>query len=529
MLRKFYLAAVFCLAAAVFGTAPKSAADPWRPSTTATAEQAQSATAHTVQLGPYRIGAGEWVEYTTVSASFADWDLPAGMYAGELTVELQGPIVVEAGGSLSIGTLSLGGSEASPLLRGTLTSQGIILVEAGGSLSLTDVAGDFDGEGWFVVQEPGASVELLSGDLDEGLIQWAPPSVNNQHHAPDDVWLPEGTPLTAEALPATLKTYLQYQGKEEYTDLPLAWDLSDYDGRTTGTVTLTGHFLDENGTALDSTCPLTVTVHWYATSEIVVTGSSWNGSEACTATLFLTQLPPDAELWGEISTDDGATWQVWPDFELLSDSNTGYAAVFFLEDDTPRLFRLAAVDYAGEQHWVSRGILLPTEDSDDQGGNHGGSLNPIVPERTPQPTATPVPSATPTEQPAAGEGSASDNAASTATPAPEEEVASRITPSAGEEPAAAPLRAQAQQGTAPHAVPQTDPEATPAPIAAAQPSEQPAATGTPAPTANETPETATQAAPPSSGWNLGQAAAVLGGIAVCAGLGAASVVLGKKK
>lgn len=507
MLRKLYLAAVFCLVAAVFGTAPKSAADPWRPSTTATAEQAQSATAHTVQLGPCRIGAGEWVEYTTVSASFADWDLPAGMYAGELTVELQGPIVVEAGGSLSIGTLSLGGSEASPLLRGTLTSQGIILVEAGGSLSLTDVAGDFDGEGWFVVQEPGASVELLSGDLDEGLIQWAPPSVNNQHHAPDDVWLPEGTPLTAEALPATLKTYLQYQGKEEYTDLPLAWDLSDYDGRTTGTVTLTGHFLDENGTALDSTCPLTVTVHWYATSEIVVTGSNWNGSEACTATLFLTQLPPDAELCGEVSTDDGATWQVWPDFQLLRDSNAGYAAVFFLEDDAPRLFRLAAMDYAGEQHWFSRGILLPTEDSDDQGGNHGGSLNPIVPERTPQPTATPAP---------------------TATTAPEEEAVPRISPPLGEEDAEAPLRAQAEQGTVPHTAPQTDSEATPAPSATPQPAEQPAATEAPTPAAPDTPETAMQT-PPSSGWSLGQAAAVLGGIAVCAAAGAAAVVLRKKK
>ena len=46
-------------------------------------------------------------------------------------------------------------------------------------------------------------------------------------------------------------------------DVPLAWDLSGYDGRTDGEVALAGKFLDEAGQPLTSMLPLEITVRWY--------------------------------------------------------------------------------------------------------------------------------------------------------------------------------------------------------------------------------------------------------------------------
>lgn len=536
MLRKLCTAALFCTLAVLAAGAGAAGAEPLS-GTAATAEQARAS--HTVQLGPCRIGAGEFLEYTTVDSRFEGQELPQGMYAGELTVELQGPIVVEAGGSLSIGTLSVGGSEASPLLRGTLDAQGLIVVEPGGSLILTDVTGDLAGEGLLVVQQPGSSVQIQKGDLDPALFRWAPPTVNNRYDTPDDLWLPEGTPLTLADLPTTQRVYLQAQGQETQTELALQWDLTPYDGRTAGSFTVTGQYLDKAGAPVPSLLPLTLTVQWYAVQEIPVVDSNWTGTQACTAMLMLGPLPEELDLWGEISTDGGQTWQVWEDFTLLQDTQGDDVAVFFLPDATQRLFRVVGTDFLGEEHWASRGVLLPTEDSSDQGGNHGGSLNPVVPERTPQPvepTATPQPTETPRP---------------TGTPAPSAPLQS-VPPAASSRPAAP---AQSAAAPAPTAAPsaQAGPTAAPAlpggavrvPLSAApqitgtpQPTATPAPTGSPVPSAlpeaPQTGETADQPgtippaeqAPPASGWR--QTAAVLAGLAVCAAAGLACALLRKK-
>ena len=84
---------------------------------------------YTVTLDTQIIGDGETLSYTTVSSSYAGSIVPEGYYPGELTVELTGEIVVEAGGKLDIGTLSVGGTEASPVLTGT----GRIVVRQGAS------------------------------------------------------------------------------------------------------------------------------------------------------------------------------------------------------------------------------------------------------------------------------------------------------------------------------------------------------------------------------------------------------------
>lgn len=64
----------------------------------------------------------------------------------------------------------------------------------------------------------------------------AAPLVNNLYDAPDDVWLEIGTILSGDMLPDSMKTDVQMQGHEERVDVPLAWDLSGYDGRTDGEV-----------------------------------------------------------------------------------------------------------------------------------------------------------------------------------------------------------------------------------------------------------------------------------------------------
>lgn len=85
-------------------------------------------------IGPVTIGEGESVEFTTVAPSFADLpNLPDSFYPGELTVEIEGPIVVESGGTLFIGTNAIGGmQEASPVIKGTLSEEPLIVVKAGG-------------------------------------------------------------------------------------------------------------------------------------------------------------------------------------------------------------------------------------------------------------------------------------------------------------------------------------------------------------------------------------------------------------
>ena len=360
---------------------------------------ALAAQSHTVTLGQRTIGEGELLSYTTVSPQFAGSTLPEGYYAGNLTVQLTGQIVIASGGELSIGTLSVGGQEeASPVIQGDLSAEGLIVVKSGGRLKLTDVALDVFGQGLLIVQEPGASVTLTLTEIDQDLVQWAPPGVNNAHDAIDDLWLPEGTLLTEAALPQTLTTMLQYQGTEEQKEIPLHWDLENYAGQTSGELTLSGQFVGEDGTPLASVLPLALTVHWYPQETIVVTDVRWSGEAVCSALFTVQELPEDAEVWGEISADGGETWSRWPEFEIIQDSEGADVCGFYAVDAEPQYYRLAAEDSWAHRYWVSEEFLLPEEDSDDQGGNRGGSTTPIAPEREPVlQEELPEPSAAPDE------------------------------------------------------------------------------------------------------------------------------------
>ena len=83
------------------------------------------ATQHTVHLGPEILEEGEMRTYETLSADFAGNPyLQEGMYPGTLDVYLDGPIVVEKGAFLKIGTFAIGSDkEASPVLHAALSDE----------------------------------------------------------------------------------------------------------------------------------------------------------------------------------------------------------------------------------------------------------------------------------------------------------------------------------------------------------------------------------------------------------------------
>lgn len=340
-----------------------------------------------VSLGSRTIGNGEWLSYETVSPSLAGNPFAEAYYPGELTVEITGQIVVESGGSLVIGTMSEGDpSQTSPVIRGTLLQEGLIVVKAGGSLTLKTVTFDLSGEGLLIVQEPGGAVYLSDTQLDGAMIRWAPPMVDNTYQQPSDLWLEEGTALTEALLPETLKTNLQYQGAQQWIDIPIQWDLSVYGEQSSGELTITGCFLDGDGNVLASSRPLELTIHWYKPDKIVVTDAIWMGETAASAKLQVDVLPDMAtDIWGEVSNDGGTTWQRWDDFQIR-ESDEVIACVFYLPDDTPRYFRICAsfISRNYRQYWTSDNILLPEEEGDDSGGDRGGSITPIPPEREPE-------------------------------------------------------------------------------------------------------------------------------------------------
>ena len=352
---------------------------------------------YTVSLDTQIIGNGEWHSYETVSPALAGNPFVADYYPGDLTVEITGQIVIESGGNLIIGKMSEGDpSQASPVIRGELLQDGLIVVKAGGSLTLKTVEFDLSGDGLLIVQEPGGSVYFADTELDGDLIQWAPPMVDNTYHQPSDLWLEEGTVLTEALLPGTLKTNLQHQGIQQWTDIPIQWDLSTYEEQSSGELTLAGHFLGVDGQILASSRPLELAVHWYRPDLIAVTDAVWMGETAASAKLQVEQLPDKAtDIWGEVSADGGTTWERWEDFHVREgDENT--ACVFYLPDDTPRHFRICAsfISRNYRQYWASDSFLLPEEDGDDGGGNRGGSITPVAPEREPEepdPTPTPTP------------------------------------------------------------------------------------------------------------------------------------------
>ena len=349
--------------------------------------------AYTVTLEDRVIKDGETLSLTTVSSAFAGSDiLEEGYYPGTLTVVLTGQVVVESGGSLSIGTLSVGGPEAEPVITGT----GTIVVKAGGQLRLTCSVLSPQGEGPVIIQEEGGSVELTDTDVEEGMAQWSAPLVNNLYKSPDDLWLEVGTALTADLLPTSMQVDVQEQGNEDDREVPLSWDMSGYDGQTDGELTLTGQFLDESGQPLSSLVPLTLRVRWYTPGTLVVTKAEWMGSTVPTVELTVEELPEFADVWGEVSTDDGVTWTRWEDeerfFIVEVEQEGGWACVFQLADETSGLFRVAAEDPWADPYayWRSEAFALsPPEDGEDSGGNRGGSTTPDTPDQEPEPEPRP--------------------------------------------------------------------------------------------------------------------------------------------
>lgn len=356
-----------------------------------------------VKLGGVTIGAGETLSYTVVGSQYEPEE-GSGFYAGQLNLTITGPIVIESGGCLSIGPISIGGPEERAVIKAALGDTPLITVEAGGQLIIHYADFALTGEGTLIAQEPGAAISLIGSTLPDGAAAWSCPVVDNGSAAPDDVYLELGTALTPELLPGTLDVSVLDRGQELNATLALSWELGEHLGQREGEAQLTGSFLDENGEVLLSLQPLTLTVHWYAPGELVVTDARWTGGEAVTATLFLDELPDG--LWhfdvrGQTSPD-GENWSDFADFEVLGDEEDGYTATFYLYDDNePRYFRLAASNGDGSMYWYSDGYFLPTEeDSDeDQGGNRGGSTTLFPPEREPEPTPEPTPQPTPQPTP----------------------------------------------------------------------------------------------------------------------------------
>lgn len=324
------------------------------------------------------VEAGACVDYLTVAAGLLP-EPAGGYYPGGLTIETDGQIVVRAGGSLTIGKFAIGSAEPSPVLRGTLREDGLIRVEAGGRLTLNGVTLETAGEGGCVLwQEDGGLVELHDTDL-AGSVRWGAPVVDNTYGALRDLWLEAGTPLTEDILPAEKREWLMDEGVSHQVTLPVRWTIPE--GESAGEVTLTGVYLDENGEPLISAQPLTLTVHWYTPETIVITDTVWIGDKSSTVQMYVNLLPEDARVWAECSEDDGASWT---QLELLDCDAGALCCVISPPDNTPRLYRLAAESWDGTRHWVSDSVLLPEEDTEDQGGNRGGSIDPLPPEREPE-------------------------------------------------------------------------------------------------------------------------------------------------
>ena len=399
---------------------------------------------HAVSLPAQTIGAGESVSFTTVAARFEGQELPEGYYAGALTVTLEGTIVVEAGGLLSIGTLSVGGGEESPVLQAAPGSGAQIVVKPGGQVDFVDVTLAATDGSYLIVQEPGASVLFTAMTCPEGLVSWSEALVYNPEETVDDLWLEAGTVLTADLLPQTQTVNVQLEGRETEQTLPIAWDLHTYDGQADGTLTLSGTFLDENQAPLISFAPLSITVHWYQPEELAVTDVIWDGKNAPSASLVLLSLPEEAEVWGEVSAD-GESWSRWEDFDLTQAASGAPVAVFALPDDTQRYFRVVAADDLEGRFWHSQAVCLPEEESEDIGGNHGGSITPFpplrdpepVPELEPEPEVPQEPVTVPEETPEETlEETPEETPESTLPPATQPEVVQPETPAPTQEPEA---------------------------------------------------------------------------------------------
>lgn len=353
---------------------------------------------HTVTLeDDLVVGAGEQVIYQTVDETLLDAP-ENGLYPGELTIQVNSRIVVEAGGNLTIGTYASGGPEERPTIRGTLSQDGLIQVEPGGILELDGVAWELEGEeGCAIQQEDGAVVKLYHTDLDTNLVQWGAPLIDNSELTFEDIWLEVGSPLTEWSLPREADTWVLDRGALTRAELPIRWELEEHEGPLEGTAVISGAFLDEAGEPMSALAPLEVVIHWYAPEEIPVTGTAWLGDAAPTARLQFSTLPDQAaEIWGEWSEDGEKTWTRLEQCEF-KENNQGPYCVLRVPDSTPRLYRVAAVSADGTRHWASKGVLLPDADTDpeDPDGNRGGSTGVVHPDREPEPETPPAPDAAP--------------------------------------------------------------------------------------------------------------------------------------
>ena len=170
----------------------------------------------------------------------------------------------------------------------------------------------------------------------------------------------------------------------------------------------------------------------------------WDGKNAPSASLVLLSLPEEAEVWGEVSAD-GESWSRWEDFDLIQAASGAPVAVFALPDDTQRYFRVVAADYLEGRFWYSQAVCLPEEESEDIGGNHGGSITPFpplrdpepVPELEPEPEVPQEPVTVPEETPEETlEETPEETPESTLPPATQPEVVQPETPAPTQEPEA---------------------------------------------------------------------------------------------
>lgn len=349
------------------------------------------------------VEAGENIGYQTIAANLLPEPMD-GYYPGGLTIETGGQIIVKAGGSLTIGKISVGGPESSPILRGVLREDGLIRVEAGGRLVLNDVTLEMEGSGLTIVQEDGAIVETHDMDLTEN-IRWGVPVVDNTFWQPESLWLKSGTPLTAEVLPGQKLMSLIDQGVPQQTILTIRWTIPDH--MPADEVTLTGTYLNENGDPLLSVRPLTLTVHWYTPESIQITKTDWYGSTTPLARLYVNHLPEHTDLWAEYSEDEGVSWTR---MEIYDIDRADLCCTIAPPDSTPRLYRLAAEYSDGTRHWISDSVLLPKAETDpnDSSGNRGGSIDPAPPDRDPVPPESSAGIGTPGDTTPEPSGSASE-------------------------------------------------------------------------------------------------------------------------
>lgn len=152
-----------------------------------------------------------------------------------------------------------------------------------------------------------------------------------------NLWLPEGTLLTADMLPTELNTYLQYPGVDRWSKIAMSWDLDGYNGQTDGDLILTGVFQDEDGNSMSSVQPLTITVHWYEPDTIVITDATWENHLHSLSAILTAEKPPEYvdDIWGEVSNDCGKTWDRWDDLTIVD--NEGFWTCIFICRTTYRV------------------------------------------------------------------------------------------------------------------------------------------------------------------------------------------------